>query len=434
MDSSVPIQITAIIILIVLSAFFSSAETAMTTVNKIRIHSLAEQGNRRAVTLEKVIADTGKLLTTVLIGNNIVNISTSSLVTTLTIRVFGNIYVGIATGILTLVILLFGEITPKTLATLHNEKLALAYARPIYFLMIVLTPIVYVVGKLAAGIMFLLRVDPDAKPQQMTEHELRTLVNVGQEAGVIENEEKQMIYNVFDFGDSTAKDVMIPRIDMTFVDVNASYDELMDIFKKDMHTRFPVYEDNTDNVIGIINVKDLILYPKKDDFSVRELLREPYFTYEYKGTADLMLEMRKASVNLAIVLDEYGSTAGLVTLEDLLEEIVGEIRDEYDEDEEEDLKELQPGREYVASGSAKLDDINETLNTQMVSEDYDSIGGYIIEQLDSLPTEGQSVTLDSGIRLVVDKLDKNRIELVHIWLPPASSKDTDPSEAESLLH
>ena len=147
-----------------------------------------------------------------------------------------------------------------------------------------------------------------------------------------------------------------------------------------------------------------------------------------------MLEMRKASVNLAIVLDEYGSTAGLVTLEDLLEEIVGEIRDEYDEDEEEDLKELQPGREYVASGSAKLDDINETLNTQMVSEDYDSIGGYIIEQLDSLPTEGQSVTLDSGIRLVVDKLDKNRIELVHIRLPPASSKDTEPSEAESLLH
>ena len=165
MDSGVPIQITAIIILIVLSAFFFFFETAMTTVNKIRIHSLAEQGNRRAVTLEKVIADTGKLLTTVLIGNNIVNISTSSLVTTLTIRVFGNIYVGIATGILTLVILLFGEITPKTLATLHNEKLALAYARPIFFLMIVLKPIVYVVGKLAAGIMFLLRVDPDAKPQ-----------------------------------------------------------------------------------------------------------------------------------------------------------------------------------------------------------------------------------------------------------------------------
>lgn len=268
--------------------------------------------------------------------------------------------------------------------------------------------------------MYLLRVDPNAKANPMTEHELRTLVNVSQEDGVIEREEKQMIYNVFDFGDSTAKDVMIPRIDMTFVDINATYDELMEIFREDMHTRFPVYEENTDNIIGIINIKDLILYPKNQEFSIQNILREPYFTYEYKRTADLMVEMRKASVNLAIVLDEYGSTAGLVTLEDLLEEIVGEIRDEYDEDEEEDLKEIQPGKEYIALGSAKLDDINEALSIHLESEDYDSVGGYIIEQLDSLPSQGQSVTLENGIRLVVDELDKNRIEAVHIWLPETS--------------
>ena len=202
----------------------------------------------------------------------------------------------------------------------------------------------------------------------------------------------------------------------------------MDIFREDMHTRFPVYEDNTDNVIGIINMKDLLLYPKDKPFSIREILREPYFTYEYKGTADLMMEMRKASVNLAIVLDEYGSTAGLVTLEDLLEEIVGEIRDEYDEDEEEDLKEIQAGREYQALGSAKLDDLNEMLGINLESEDYDSIGGYIIEQLDSLPSQGQSVTLDSGIRLVVDELDKNRIELVHIWLPEKEESHDEENE------
>ena len=229
-----------------------------------------------------------------------------------------------------------------------------------------------------------------------------------------------MIYNVFDFGDSAAKDVMIPRIDMTFVDINSTYDELMEIFREDMHTRFPVYEENTDNIVGIINIKDLILYPKNQEFSIQKILREPYFTYEYKRTADLMVEMRKASVNLAIVLDEYGSTAGLVTLEDLLEEIVGEIRDEYDEDEEEDLKEIQPGKEYIALGSAKLDDINEALSIHLESEDYDSVGGYIIEQLDSLPSQGQSVTLENGIRLVVDELDKNRIEVVHIWLPETS--------------
>ena len=420
MDSSVPIQAVTIVLMILLSAFFSSAETAMTTVNRIRIQALMEQGDKRAIILDKVISNSSKMLSTILIGNNIVNISASSLVTTLTIQVLGNVYVGAATGALTLIILLFGEITPKTLAALHAEKIALSYAKIIYFLTIILTPVVFIVGKLANGVMYLLRVDPNAKANPMTEHELRTLVNVSQEDGVIEREEKQMIYNVFDFGDSTAKDVMIPRIDMTFVDINATYDELMEIFREDMHTRFPVYEENTDNIIGIINIKDLLLYPKNQEFSIQNILREPYFTYEYKRTADLMVEMRKASVNLAIVLDEYGSTAGLVTLEDLLEEIVGEIRDEYDEDEEEDLKEIQPGKEYIALGSAKLDDINEALSIHLESEDYDSVGGYIIEQLDSLPSQGQSVTLENGIRLVVDELDKNRIEAVHIWLPETS--------------
>ena len=420
MDSSVPIQAVTIVLMILLSAFFSSAETAMTTVNRIRIQALMEQGDKRAIILDKVISNSSKMLSTILIGNNIVNISASSLVTTLTIQVLGNVYVGAATGALTLIILLFGEITPKTLASLHAEKIALSYAKIIYFLTIILTPVVFIVGKLANGVMYLLRVDPNAKANPMTEHELRTLVNVSQEDGVIEREEKQMIYNVFDFGDSTAKDVMIPRIDMTFLDINATYDELMEIFREDMHTRFPVYEENTDNIIGIINIKDLILYPKNQEFSIQNILREPYFTYEYKRTADLMVEMRKASVNLAIVLDEYGSTAGLVTLEDLLEEIVGEIRDEYDEDEEEDLKEIQPGKEYIALGSAKLDDINEALSIHLESEDYDSVGGYIIEQLDSLPSQGQSVTLENGIRLVVDELDKNRIEAVHIWLPETS--------------
>ena len=417
MDSGIIFQAVAIVILIALSFFFSSAETAMTTVNKIRIQSLSEQGDKRAIILEKVISDAPKMLSAVLIGNNIVNMSVSSLMTTLTIKVLGNAYVGIATGILTLLILIFGEITPKNMATIHAEKLSLAYARIIYGLMFILTPVVFIVNKITTGVLILFHVDPNAKTNAMTEHELRTLVNVGEKDGIIENEEKQMIYNVFDFGDSTAKDVMIPRIDMTFVDINCTYDELMAIFSEDMHTRFPVYEDNTDNVIGIINMKDLLIYPKENPFAIRNILREPYFTYEYKATADLMIEMRKASVNLAIVLDEYGATAGLVTLEDLLEEIVGEIRDEYDENEVEDIKEIQPGREYAVQGSAKLDDINDALHIHLESEDYDSIGGYIIEQLDCLPKDGQSVTLESGIRLVVDRIDKNRIELVHIWLP-----------------
>ncbi|MBQ1311480.1 MAG: HlyC/CorC family transporter [Blautia sp.] len=406
-----------ILLLILLSAFFSSAETALTTVNKIRIQALAEEGLRKAAVAEKVISDSGKMLSAILIGNNIVNMAASSLLTTLVIDVFGNVYVGIATGILTLLILIFGELTPKTLAQIHAEKMSLLYANVIYALMVLFTPVIFLVTKLSSGSMRLLGIDPEKKNTAMTEHELRTLVNVGEQDGVIENEEKQMIYNVFDFGDSTARDVMIPRIDMTFVNVSSTYEELMDVFREDRHTRFPVYEDSTDNIIGIINVKDLILYPDDREFSVRSILRPPYFTYEYKATADLLVEMRKASVNLAIVLDEYGSTAGLVTLEDLLEEIVGEIRDEYDEDEQEDLTEIQKGREYVAAGSAKLDDINEALGIHLESEDYDSLGGFIIGQLDSLPSMGQAVQLENGIRLVVDSLNKKRIETVHIWLP-----------------
>ncbi len=420
-------QAAILVVLIVLSAFFSSAETALTTVSPIRVQTLMEQGDRRAILLNKIISDPGRMLSTILIGNNIVNISASALMTSLVIKVLGSSYVGAAAGVLTLIILLFGEITPKTLAALQAEKMSLSYAGMIYVLILILKPVVFIVDKLEKGIMLLLGVDIDAKKNVLTERELRTLVNVSEENGVIENEEKKMIYNVFDFGDSMAKDVMIPRIDMTFVDINATYDELIEIFREDMHTRFPVFEDNTDNIKGIINVKDLILFPSGEEFSVKKILREPYFTYEYKATADLLVEMRKASVNLAIVLYEYGTTAGLVTLEDLLEEIVGEIRDEYDEDETEDIVEIKPGREYIASGSARLDDINEKLGTDLVSEDYDSIGGYIIERLDSLPYQGQSVVLENGIRLVTDELHNNRIGSVHIWIP----EDTAANESEN---
>lgn len=406
-----------LILLILLSAFFSSAETAMTTVNKIRILGLVEEGNKRARTLQKIIDNPGKLLSTILIGNNIVNLSASSLATTWTTRVFGSAYIGISTGILTLMVLLFGEITPKTMATIYSEKISLLYAPVIYFLMRVLTPVIFVVNKLSTGVLLLLRIDSNDKQNQITEQELRTFVDVSHEEGVIEKEERQMIYNVVDFGDSQAKDVMVPRIDVAFVDVTCTYDELLAIFRENGYTRYPVYENTTDTIIGIINMKDILLLDSTSAFSIRTILREPYFTYEHKSTADLLLEMKKYAFNLAVVLDEYGSTAGIITLEDLLEEIVGEIRDEYDADEEEELKEVIPQQEYLAQGSMKLDDINETLKLSLESDDYDSIGGYIIEQLDHLPAPAEEYVTEEGIRLVVDQIDKNRIELVHIYIP-----------------
>ena len=389
----------------------------MTTVNKIYIMSLVNEGNKRAKTLQKIIDNPGKLLSTILIGTNIVNLSASSLATTWTTRVLGNAFVGIATGILTLLVLLFGEITPKTMATLYAEKLSMAYAPIIYLLMKVLTPVIFIVNRLSNGILYVLGVDPKGKQSTMTEQELRTIVDVSHEDGVIESEEKKMIYNVFDFGDSRAKDVMVPRIDMSFIDVNATYEELLNSFKEDGYTRYPVYEDSTDNIIGTINMKDLLLWDPKEKFSIRDILRKPYFTYEHKSTAALLMEMKQYSVNFVIVLDEYGATAGMITMEDLLEEIVGEIRDEYDADEVEDMQEIVPDREYTAQGSAKLDDLNEALGLKLDSEDYDSVGGYIIEKLDYFPKEGESYITEDGVKLVVDATEKNRIEAVHIYIP-----------------
>lgn len=415
MDSSDVIQLIILVILLGLSAFFSSAETSLTTANKIRIRSLAEEGNKRAKTLLNITDHSGKMLSAILIGNNIVNLSAASLTTSLAYS-FGGSMVAIASGILTVLILLFGEITPKTMATIHSEKMALIYAPVISFFMKIMTPFIFLINGLSMGVLLLLRVDPNARNDTMTETELRTIVDVSHEDGVIESDEREMIYNVFDLGDAKAKDVMVPRVHVTFADVESSYEELIEIFREDKFTRLPVFAETTDNVIGTINMKDLLLYDNTKEFHIQDILREAYFTYEYKNISELLVEMRQASFNIAIVLDEYGETAGLITLEDILEEIVGEIHDEYDENEEDYIKEISE-REYIIEGSTNLDDLNDRLNLELESEDYDSLGGFIIERLDRLPEEGDTVTTEDDIRMVVETLDKNRIETVHVYLP-----------------
>lgn len=424
MDPSDAIQLIVLLILLALSAFFSSAETALTTVNRLRIRSLVEDGNKRAATLSKIIDDPGKLLSAILIGNNIVNISASSLATILATRHFGNAGAGAATGILTLLVLIFGEITPKTCATLRAEKMALRYANIIYAIMIAFTPLIFILDLLSGGILRLMGVDPDTRDDSVTEEDLRTIVEAGHEDGVLETEEHKMINNVFDFGDHQAKDIMVPRLDMCFLNIDATYEETLEVYKEEKFTRIPVYEETTDNVIGILNVKDLLLYDKEQEFHVRDFLREAYYTYEFKNTSELMLEMRKNSISLAIVLDEYGATAGLVTLEDLLEEIVGDIRDEFDGDEAEEVQQLGE-REYLVEGSSKLEDLNDLIGLGIESEDYDSIGGVVIDALEHLPSEGEEVTVEGGVRLTVEKVDKNRIEKVHIYLPEKEISEDD---------
>lgn len=431
MDSGDSFLFIILIILLMLSAFFSSSETALMTVNKIRLRSLADEGNKRAAMVLDITENhTSKMLSAILIGNNIVNLSASSLSATLAYA-FGGYMVSIATAVLTVAILVFGEITPKNYATVNAEKIALRYIPVIRFFMTVMTPVIFIINLFSRGIMFLLRVDPKAADKALTEEDLRTIVDVSHEDGIIESGEKEMIYNVFDLGDANAKDIMVPRVHVTFANVDNTYDELIEIFREDKFTRLPVYEENPDNIVGIINMKDLLLYNRDESFHIRDIMRQPHFTYEYKNISELLVEMRDSTFNIAIVLDEYGEMAGLITLEDILEEIVGEIRDEYDEQEDDRIRQISDN-EYIIEGSLNLDDVNDRLGTAFESEDYDSLGGFIIEQLDDrLPEVNDEVTTEDGSRLVVEKLDKNRVESVHVYLPESEDEGSKEQQTDA---
>ena len=430
------IQIIVLILLLALSFFFSSAETALTTVNKIRVLTISEDDEdprqEKAKTLLKVLKDPTKMLTAILIGNNIVNLSASSLATTVAIGLVGNYGAGIATGILTFLILVFGEITPKNLATIRSLPLALSYAGPIWRLMIVLTPFIIFFRKISEWVLRLFGVRSDEKPGAVTEDEIKTIVDVGHRSGTIEDDEKDYIHNIFDFSNSEAKEIMIPRIDMTAVNANWSYDKLMEVFAEHMYTRYHVYEGDIDHIIGIINMKDLLTIDRTKPFSVRRCLREPYFTFDHKACAELFDEMRTGSISMAIVKDEYGAVAGLITLEDLLEELVGEIRDEYDSYEEDDI--VQTGEnEYDVLGTTNLEDLCDALDLDFTSEDYDTIGGYLTGLFDHFPETGETYVTKEGILLRVKETGRKRVKKVSIRLPENWGETTEaPSEKDSL--
>ncbi len=428
MDTSHIIQFIVIAILLALSAFFSSSETALTTANKHKLRSLMEGGNKRAAKVLKVTENSGKLLSTILIGNNIVNLYASSLATTLCTELFGSKFLGLCTGALTLLVLIFGEISPKTIASQCAESLSMVVVYPISWLMVVFTPVIWVLNILTGLIFKLFRIDPNANANAMTESELRTIVNVSHEDGVIEQEERFMISNVVDFGDALSKDVMIPRADIVCADVTSSYDELVRIFMEETYSRMPIYEESKDHVIGILYLKDLFFYSETHDtknFDVRKILRKPVFVHEYQKTSQIFADLKTSAVTMAIVLDEYGVTSGIITMEDLIEEIVGEIRDEYDDDEDDFIRKLSDN-EYDIEASIKLDDLNDALGTTLKSNNYDSLGGLVIELLDKLPDEGELATTDN-ITLKVTKVAKNRIE--RILLTIEDKEETTEEEA-----
>lgn len=430
MESGDIVSLGILVLLLLCSAFFSSAETAFMTVNKIRMRSLAEEQVSNAGIVCKLIEEPSKLLSTILIGNNIVNILASSLATVLATSHFGSAAVGMVTGVMTVLVLIFGEITPKSMATYHAEKIALSYAKPVYFLTRLLTPVIFLINKLSDGLLVIMRIDPKQKPAAMTEKELLTIVDVSHEEGVIETEEHEMITNVVDFGDTMVKDIMIPRVEVCCVEQDVSYRELVEKFQGEKYTRLPVYKESVDEIVGIVSIKDIFFYKQehKDEasFSIMQCMRKPYFTYEFKKTSELLREMKLESISMAVVLDEYGSMVGVVTMEDLVEEIVGDIRDEYDGDEEEDIQCIADG-EYRAKGSIRLEEFNEITGMKLESNDYDSIAGYIIEQLDHIPEIGESVQT-GNVTISVLAVDKQRIEEIGILIAKTEQTENDAAE------
>lgn len=410
-----PVSWWLILILLILvcgSAFFSASETALTSLNKIKLRNMVEENVKNADKIQKLIDDPNRLLSSILIGNNLVNNAAASLTTMIAVSLLGGQSgVGAATMIITIIILIFGEITPKTLASQNAEKVSIGVAKIISGVVIISTPVVKVMNLITNGLIRILGGDTSGKTPTITEAELKTMVNVSHEEGVLEVDERRMINNVFDFGDSKAKDVMTPRTDMICVEDNITYDEIVSIFKEERFSRLPVYHESVDNIVGILYVKDII-FIDVEHFKTTDYMREPFFTYESKPISELFSEMRNNRIPAAIVLDEYGGTSGLVTLEDMVEEIVGDIADEYDEQEKE--IEVIKEDEFVVDGSTRLEDVNEMIGLHLESEDFDTIGGYVIGILGSLPDGGEEVE-ENGIKIVVEEVDKNRIEKLRIY-------------------
>lgn len=381
---------------------------------------MLEEKVKGASVIDRLKENPSKLLGTILVGNNLVNIGASSIATVLAIKHLGDTSVAIATGVTTVLVLIFGEITPKALAAQKSEKVSLIVARPISILAYFLNPIVFVFTQIASLFMRLLGCKSNANLPTITEEELKSMVNLGKEEGVIEDHEKTMICNVFDFGDQLIKDVMIQRMDIVAININATYDEIIQVIKTEQYSRYPIYSKRIDNIVGILNVKELVYRDSDEVFDMKTFVKKPYYTFEFMNTSELFKEMKKRRTHMAIVLDEYGGTAGIITIEDLVEEIVGDISDEYDMHTQE-IETIREG-EYIVDGSTRIEELNELIGTRIESEHYDSIGGFVIELMGRLPKQGESVEY-MDTKFLIENMERNRIKKIRVLMTEAIHDD-----------
>ncbi|MBP6467319.1 MAG: HlyC/CorC family transporter [Fusobacteriaceae bacterium] len=403
-----------LIILVTMSAFFSASETALTAFNRSKLKAIAEKNQRKADLLKGWLKKPNEILTALLIGNNIVNILASSIATMVAISILGNNSraIAISTGAMTILLLIFGEITPKVVAKAYSTHISNAVIKLVYMLSKLFLPIskiLMVVSKLIARI-FGVKIDEIAF--LITEEEIKSVVSVGEEEGVIEEEEKKMIHSIFEFTDTTVKEIMIPRTTVFAVEASKTLEEIWDVITGNGYSRIPVYEEGIDNIIGVFYIKDIfnVIRDGKLNMQVKSFIREAYFVPETKALVEMLEEFKKKHIHMAIVLDEYGGTSGIITIEDLIEEIVGDINDEFDIEHDEEIKKVADNK-YIIDAMLDVEFLNEELSIDLpVSEDYDSLGGYIYSVLGRVPLEKDTITHDNGkVEIRVLEVDNRRI-------------------------
>lgn len=406
-------SLISLFILLSLSAFFSASETALTSISKIRVKHLVEENIPRAKTLDKIVEQPAKFLATILFMNNLVNIAAASLATVIVAQYFRFFVTGIATGIMTFLILVYGEITPKSFAIQNAEKIALWIAGPIANLSNLLFPIVRIFIAIANFFIKLLGGKTMTEGPFMTEEEMKTMVTLGKEEGVIEEEEKEMIHSIFEFGDTVAREVMVPRPDMVCVKSDSSLKKALSLIMQAGHSRLPVYQDNLDNIVGIIYAKDVLKYISEGqiDIELKKVMRPAHWVPETKKLAELLRDLQKRKVHIAIVVDEYGGTAGLVTIEDLLEEIVGEIFDEYDL--EEIMVEHIDENNVRVDARVGIDEIDELFGISLPEFECDTIGGFVFSLFGRVPSEGEKIDFGQ-LTFTIEKVGGKRIKKILI--------------------
>ena len=406
MDSSSVSQIIALVFLVAMSAVFSSSETAITSVSKIKVRQLDQKDNKNAHLLKKLHDNMQTTISTILIGNNIVNIAASSIATILFTNIFHQNGALISTVVMTVFVLIFGEVLPKTIAQYKNKSVALKFSRFIYFLTLVFKPIVKVLNLLTRLIIKLF-VGEDEDSSTLTEEELKTLVEVSEEEGVLKNQETEIMINALELKETLAVDIMTPRTSMASVDIEDAESDLKEIIKNITYSRIPVYEGSIDDIIGVLHIKELAHKIIEDDrdFKVRDILKPAFYAYEYIPVVDLFKQMRTKNISISIIIDEYGGTSGIVTMEDILEELVGEIDDEYDNEKE--VPKLSDN-EYLVDPEMRIDEVNERFDLDIQSDKFDSIGGFVIELLDRMPKSKDEVEFEN-LKFVVVNVDKRKI-------------------------